>query len=203
MTSVFGFSDRVVQAMTRADRRRFLPAEFADSAGVDAPLPIGLDQTNSQPTTVAIMMDLLDVQEGNSVLDVGAGSGWTTAILSNLVGPSGRVIGVERHASLTDSAREALQNYLKDTGGPGGATPNATIHTATPGVLGWPSQAPYQRILVSAMADRVPQQLFDQLAEGGVMVIPVSGVMLKVVRQGGRASISRHGLFRFVPLVED
>lgn len=203
MSPVFGFSPRVVQAMVRADRSRFLPEDVASSAYVDAPLPIGLNQTNSQPTTVAIMLDLLDVQEGDRVLDVGAGSGWTTAILSDLVGASGRVIGVERHAPLADSAREALRNYLEDLGGPGDATPNATIHTAKPGVLGWPSQAPYQRILVSAMADRVPQQLFDQLAEGGVMVIPVNSVMLKVVKKDGRAVVTRHGLFRFVPLVED
>ena len=203
MSLVPDFSHRVVQAMTRADRRRFLPAEFVDAAGVDAPLPIGLDQTNSQPTTVAIMLGLLDVQEGDSVLDVGAGSGWTAAILSNLVGPPGRVIGVERHASLAESARAALQSYLEDESDVAGEVSNATIHTAVPGVLGWPDEAPYQRILVSAMADRLPAQLFDQLAEGGVMVIPVDSVMLRVVKENGRGVVTRHGLFRFVPLVED
>ena len=193
----------LAQAFAAAPRHLFLRESEREYAAVDAPLPIGYGVTNSQPTTVAIMLGLLDVQEGDSVLDVGAGSGWTAAILSNLVGPSGRVIGVERHASLAESARAALQSYLEDESDVAGEVSNATIHTAVPGVLGWPDEAPYQRILVSAMADRLPAQLFDQLAEGGVMVIPVDSVMLRVVKENGRGVVTRHGLFRFVPLVED
>ena len=184
--------------MNEVERAQFLPADVAHLAHVDAPLQIGLGQTNSQPTTVAIMMDLLDVQEGDNVLDVGAGSGWTTAILSYLAGPTGKVTGVERHASLADSAQQALERYLENA-----EATNASIHHALPGVLGWPEQAPYQRILVSAMAARFPQELFEQLAEGGTMVVPVNNVMFKVVKQDGCALIGRHGLFSFVPLVED
>lgn len=192
------FPPRVLRAMTNADRTRFLPDNVAHLAQLDAPLQIGLGQTNSQPTTVAIMMDLLDVHEGERVLDVGAGSGWTTAILSDLVGHTGQVIGVERHAALAHSAQRALETYLQDA-----AMQNASIVVAQPGVLGWPEKAPYQRILVSAMAKSFPEELFDQLAEGGTMVIPVNSVMFKVVKRDGRAVMSRHGLFSFVPLVED
>lgn len=201
----FQFAPAVVEAMKRAPRAGFLPANVARHAGIDAPLAIGKGQTNSQPTTVAIMLDLLDVRPGDTVLDVGAGSGWTTAILANLVGPDGRVFGVERHASLVRSAQEALEAYVRtrEAEGYAGDLGRAEVRLATRGVLGLPAEAPFPRILVSAMADHLPQDLVDQLGEGGVMVIPVAGTMLRVERVDGQARITRHGLFSFVPLVED
>ncbi|WP_062947631.1 protein-L-isoaspartate O-methyltransferase [Brachybacterium sp. sponge] len=188
---------RLEEALTETDRRRFLPEELRRLAGEDRPLPIGHGQTNSQPTTVRNMLTLLDVRPGQRVLDLGAGSGWTTALLARLCGPGGRVIGVERRAELIGAARAALAGTA-DAG-----TAEAEIRLAQPGVLGAPQDAPYDRILVSAQADAVPESLVAQLADDGVMVIPVNERMLRLERHGEDVAASEHGAYLFVPLVED
>lgn len=192
-----GSERRLEEALAATDRRRFLPEELRGLAGEDRPLPIGHDQTNSQPTTVRNMLALLDVRPGQRVLDLGAGSGWTTALLARLCGPEGRVIGVERRAELIGPARAALAGTA-DAG-----TADAEIRLAHPGVLGAPQDAPYDRILVSAQADAVPESLVAQLADGGVMVIPVRERMLRLERHGEGGTVSEHGAYLFVPLVED
>lgn len=184
----------VDQAMAAVSRADFLPRGARAHAHVDAPILIGHGQTNSQPTTVRIMLKLLEVHPGQRVLDVGAGSGWTTALLATLVGPGGQVIGVERHESLIAGANAALAPYSHSV---------AHIRLATKGILGAPEDAPFDRILVSAEAERLPMELTDQLADGGVMVIPVRGTMLRVTREGDDAQVTRHGGFAFVPLIED
>lgn len=184
----------VGEAMRAVDRRGFLPRELRERADEDGPLPIGGGQTNSQPRTVQNMLELLDVAEGMTVLDVGAGSGWTTALLAHLVGPSGRVVGVEIDPRLAHWGASNLASRQ---------TPWAEIQVAQPGVIGWPSAGPYDRILVSADAPDVPQALLDQLAGDAVMVLPVNDVMLRVRRTGGgQPTITEHGLYRFVPLRE-
>lgn len=166
-------------------------------AAEDAPLPLFNNQTNSQPSTVATMLQLLDVPEGARVLDVGAGSGWTTAILAHLVGPSGTVIGVERDVELAEWGAENVAASGRTW---------ARLVPARPGVLGAPEEGPFDRILVSAMAREVPLALVAQLVPGGVMVVPVRGRLLRVVRDdaldvGFRAR--RYGHYRFVPLITD
>jgi protein-L-isoaspartate(D-aspartate) O-methyltransferase len=184
----------VGEAMRAVDRRGFLPPGLRERADEDGPLPIGGGQTNSQPRTVQNMLELLDVADGMTVLDVGAGSGWTTALLAYLVGPSGRVIGVEIDPRLAAWGAANLASRQ---------APWAEIHPAEPGVLGWPSAGPYDRILVSADASDVPGPLVDQLADDAVMVLPVNDVMLRVQRTGGgKPVITEHGLYRFVPLRE-
>lgn len=187
--------DPVTRALREVPRAPFLPPELRDRAWVDAPLPIGHGQTNSQPYTVEVMLRLLDVRPGQRVLDLGAGSGWTTALLARLVGPTGRVIGVERVGSLIAPAREAVAAI--DTAGV------AEIRLARPGVLGAPEDAPFDRILVSAEARRRPPALDAQLGDQGVMVIPVGREMRRVVRDGDQLHESGHGAFAFVPLIED
>lgn len=189
-------ADEVDAAFAAQPRTRFLPASARRDAGVNAPLAIGHAQTNSQPSTVRDMLLLLDVRQGMRVLDLGSGSGWTTALLAQLVGPEGTVLGVERVPELVGFGR----GNLADAG-----VPWARIEPATDDALGAPGSAPFDRILVSAMARRLPDELIAQLTPGGVMVIPVDGTMLRVVREPGdpiRADVTEHGGYAFVPLID-
>ena len=183
--------DRVAEAFAATPREEFLPEGQRRSATYDGPLPLGRGQTNSQPSTVDAMLRLLDVRPGQKILDVGSGSGWTTALLAWLTGPTGRVLGVELEPELVGFGSQNLDRA---------AVPWASIHEARPGVLGLPDAAPYHRILVSAMARELPDDLVAQLHTGGVMVIPVAGTMLRVSCSMRGTGITRHGSYRFVPL---
>jgi protein-L-isoaspartate(D-aspartate) O-methyltransferase len=194
-TGAGGVDDAVAAALRDVDRRGFLPRAGVRWAAADSPIDIGHGQTCSQPSTVAAMLRLLAVPEGAAVLDVGSGSGWTTALLARLVGPTGSVLGLERHADL---AAWGAQNVQRT-----GATWARVAHAA-PGVLGAPRTGGWDRVLVSAAATRLPDELVDQVARGGRMVIPVRHVMLLVTRDHhGTVRTSEHGTYAFVPLVED
>jgi protein-L-isoaspartate(D-aspartate) O-methyltransferase len=184
--------DRVARAFAAVPRADYLPRRARKQASYDGPLPIGHGQTSSQPRTVADMLGLLDVHPGHRVLDVGSGSGWTTALLAHLTGPTGQVRGVEVVDEL--AAWGAVNLAASGMGW-------ASIVAAEPGVLGWPRGAPYDRILVSADGGRLPEELVEQLTVGGRMVIPVAGRMLVVERDEDGVRRSRHGHYRFVPLV--
>lgn len=181
--------DAVDRAFAAHPRAGFLPRAVRHRASYDGPLRIAAGQTSSQPRTVADMLRLLDVRAGQRVLDVGSGSGWTTALLAHLVGATGEVRGVELEPDLVrfGGARLAATHQ-----------PWASIAPATPGVLGDPGGAPYDRILVSAEPAELPHELVDQLGGDGRMVIPVAGTMLLVTQPGG--VVSEHGSYRFVPL---
>lgn len=181
----------VAEAFDRVPRQRFLPKNMRPYWRLDRPLALAHGQTNSQPSTVAAMLRLLDVREGHRVLDIGAGSGWTTALLAELVGAEGRVLGLERISALADGARAAL----------GQDWPWAEIRVADPDELGAAREAPFDRILVSAMADELPEPLIAQLADDGVLVAPVAGVMTRVHRDGDTPAITEHGYYSFVPLI--
>ncbi|MFD6175442.1 MULTISPECIES: protein-L-isoaspartate O-methyltransferase family protein [unclassified Isoptericola] len=194
-TGAGGVDDAVADALRDVDRRGFLPRAAARWSAADRPLEIGHGQTCSQPSTVAAMLRLLAVPAGARVLDVGAGSGWTTALLARLVGPEGTVLGLERHPDLAARASGAVRRT--------GMTWAHVVH-ATPGVLGAPRDGGWDRVLVSAAATRLPDELVDQVAPGGRMVIPVRHVMVLVTRDDdGRVRTSEHGTYSFVPLVED
>jgi protein-L-isoaspartate(D-aspartate) O-methyltransferase len=185
-------SDAVAEAFAATPRTGFLPRRARRRASYDGPIQIGHGQTNSQPRTVADMLALLEVHPGHRVLDVGAGSGWTTALLAHLTGPTGSVVGVELVPELVTFGVANLARVQRLW---------ARIVEAEPDVLGWPTEAPYDRVLVSAEARELPQALVGQLAEDGRMVIPVSGTMLLVRASSGEPVVSEHGGYRFVPLL--
>lgn len=179
--------DTAFAVMKRED---FLPPSMREFAHEDRALPIGYDQTSSQPRTVRTMLDWLKVRPGDNVLDVGSGSGWTTALLSYLTGPEGRVTAVELIAALKvfgerNCARMGVQN--------------AEFHIAGH-AIGWPDGAPYDRILVSASTDALPNVLVDQLADGGRMVIPIGESIWVVDKKDGDLTATEHYGFMFVPL---
>ena len=187
-----GGADQVQAALRAVPRAGFLPRAARRRASYDGPVGIGHGQTNSQPRTVEAMLRLLEVRPGCRVLDVGSGSGWTTALLGHLTGPHGSVLGLEIVPELVAFGAAGLV---------GTGFGWATIQQADPDVLGCPGQAPFDRILVSAAAETLPEELVGQLADGGRLVVPVAGTMLLVVRSGDRRSLTEHGSYRFVPLL--
>jgi protein-L-isoaspartate(D-aspartate) O-methyltransferase len=189
--------DRFARAFRYARREGFLPPRQVRYAAEDRPLDIGHGQTNSQPSTVAAMLRLLDPQPGQRILDVGSGSAWSTALLAVLVGPDGSVHGVEVVPELVEFGRANLDAL---------ELPWASVSAAEPGVLGLPPGAPYDAILVSAESGSVPEALVRQLAVGGVMVVPVAGRMAVVRRTStdpdAEPDIDLQGHYMFVPLVD-
>ena len=182
----------VAEGMRRAPRADYLPPSLRSLAHEDRPLSLGDGATNSQPSTVAALLDLLDVRPGHRVLDGGSGSGWTTAILAHLVGPAGEVIGVELVERLVRDSGERLTAA--------GLT-HTSVRLARAGVLGAPDLAPFDRILVSAAATSLPGELVDQLVDGGILVTPVGDRMTVVTRRGADSEVElAPGRYRFVPL---
>jgi len=145
------------------DRRNFVLPEYRHRSGEDRPLPIGYGQTISQPTTVKDMLLWLDVRSGQHILDVGSGSGWTSALLAELSKPGGRVTAVERISELVELGRTNTQRA---------DAKNIEFHLASER-YGWPAGAPYDRILVSASASELPHELINQLKPSGKLVIPI------------------------------
>lgn len=182
--------ERLTAAFDTVARADFLPQAQRRHAAFDGPIDIGHRQTNSQPRTVRDMLELLDVLPGHRVLDVGSGSGWTTALLGFLVGAEGSVVGTELEPALVEWGSANLAAY---------DFPWARIRQAG-NVLGAPDEAPFDRILVSAMARSMPAELINQLSPDGVMVIPVKGEMLRVTLGPAGPSVTSHGSYRFVPL---
>lgn len=183
----------ISEAFAAIPRDRFLPASMRHLAGRDEALPIGHGVTNSQPWTVRYMLERLDLQPGHRVLDVGSGSGWTTALLGALVGSAGSVVGVELIPELVDFGRANLAAC---------DLPWCRIEPAVPGVLGRSAEAPFDRILVSAAATALPESLVAQLARPGRLIVPVEAEMWVVdVDAAGAVQAAPTGdLFRFVPL---
>ncbi len=194
-----GITDaRVLGAIETTPRERFVPDAFHDRAYADMALPIGKGQTISQPYVVAYMTQLLEVGSRHKVLEIGTGCGYQAAILSKLCR---RVYTIERHKELSTDAIERLKDL---------SVRNFTALTGD-GTNGWPAQAPFDRIIVTAAAPHYPpNQLVDQLSpDGGIMVIPVykgkekGTIMVRLTKQGDQIAQEETIPVRFVPLISD
>lgn len=181
---------RVRRAFESVPRENFVPADYRHHAYANYPLPIAGGQTISQPYTVAVMSEALDVGQGMCILEVGAGSGYQAAILAELVGARGKVITCEIIEELFVLARERLQIYPQVT----------VVHTD--GSRGWKPGAPYDRILVAAAGTRIPEPLVDQLKDNGILVMPVGQEMIVATKKNGALDKKMIGYFAFVPLKE-
>lgn len=186
-------TSRIIKAFNKVDRRDFLPASQRHRYLENRPIPIGYEQTNSQPFTVAFMLELLLPSESDKVLDIGSGSGWTLALLSRLIdsGSGGKVFGVEVIPELVELGNSNLQNA---------GIKNCKVSRAGE-KLGIPLEAPFDKILVSAGVDEVAQELIDQLKVGGRMVIPVKQSLLVVEKSESGLKTHEFPGFVFVPLV--
>lgn len=190
-----GISDeRVLEAMHRVPRHAFVPESQSDTAYADCALPIGFGATISQPYIVALMTEALRTQSALRVLEVGTGSGYQAAVLASC---GCRVYTVERVPEL----HERATHILRDTG-----FPEVRLRLGD-GSRGWPEEAPFDRIMVTAAAAAVPTALRDQLVEEGILVAPIGDDWLQVVRRyrkhGGEFEAEDLEGARFVPLIQD
>ena len=187
-------SETVIRAMEQVPRERFVPQDSRHMAYLDLPLSIGEGQTISQPYIVAMMTEAMELSGGDRVLEIGTGSGYQTAILSALT-PRGRVVTMERVPALMQQARQRLQEL---------GYRNVEVQQAGSS-LGCPSKGPYDAIIVTAAAPRLPKSLISQLAIGGRLVIPVGTLSQQELVQARRTdeglSLRVLGPCRFVPLL--
>lgn len=190
-------TDAIIDAFEQIRRVEFVPEELELQAEANVALPIGYGQTISQPLVVAFMLELLEPQKNHKILDIGSGSGWTTAILSCIVGKEGKVIAVERVEELVEFGKNNTDKYgfVKDG--------IAQFYKAD-GTNGFTEQAPYDRILVSAATEDVPQTLKDQLKIGGKMVLPVRNSIVYLEKEAeDKFYKEEFPGFTFVPLISD
>ncbi|MFA5099085.1 MAG: protein-L-isoaspartate O-methyltransferase [Candidatus Paceibacterota bacterium] len=188
----------LIEAFKNIDRADFVLEENKDSAYVNAPLPIGHEQTISQPLTVAFLMELLEPKPGEKILDIGAGSGWTSGILAYTVGETGAVIGIERVPELKEFAEKNLAkyNFIKK---------GIVKLFSADGAKGYKKEAPFDKILAGASAQGdVPDEWKKQLKIGGRIVAPVGNSVVVIDKIGkGKYSRKEHFGFSFVPLISD
>ncbi len=183
---------KVLDAMEAVPRDEFVPEDYGPAAYSDGPLPIGYGQTISQPYIVAVMTELLELEPGDRVLEIGTGSGYQAAILAEI---TDEVYTVEIIPELAQPARERLTSLGYDT-----------IRTSNAdGYYGWAEFAPYDAIIVTAAPDHIPQPLVEQLKDGGRMVIPVGPVgwyqtLWLITKENGEAEYHNRGGVQFVPL---
>lgn len=185
---------RVLEAMEKIDRGAFVKGIFADRAYEDMPLPITCGQTISQPSVVGLMTQALQVEPRHKILEIGTGSGYQAAVLSQL---ARRIYTVDRHKRLVKAAQEAFDAL---------GLSNITA-LAADGTRGFPEQAPFDRIIVTAAAEDPPGPLLAELKPGGIMVVPVGQSdavqsLVKVTRTDSGFDYEELRQVRFVPLVE-
>ncbi len=188
---------RIIQAFRAVKRADFLPEDSKSLAEVNSALPIGKGQTISQPLVVAFMLELLEPQEGEKILDIGAGSGWTTALLASLVGKTGRVIGIEVLEDLADvgTRNVAAYNFI---------TKGIVKYVCSNGAEGYAKESPFDKILASASLKEksLPPAWKEQLKAGGKIVVPIKKSIWAFVKKGeDQFEETEYPGFVFVPFV--
>ncbi len=179
-----GFSKKIVQAFQKVKREDFVKPEYQQYAYLDGPLPIADKATISQPQTIAFMLDLLEIKDGNNILEIGSGSGYVLALI-NAMAKKLTLYGVEINPELVERSRKTLPKKIK------------IIQQS--GEEGYPEKAPYDRILVSAAFAEKPVHLIAQLKKGGILVSPVGNYIYKWVKNDEIIEEAYYG-FTFVPI---
>ncbi|MEM5881811.1 MAG: protein-L-isoaspartate O-methyltransferase [Candidatus Aenigmatarchaeota archaeon] len=189
-------TEKIIQAFLNIDRKNFVREENLFEAYGDYPLYIGEGQTISQPWTVAFMLELLNPQEGQKILDVGFGSGWTTSLLAYIVGENGKVYGIEILPSIFEFGKNNISKYNFLEKG------RVELKLGD-GSKGWKEHSPFDRILVSAAAKEIPPKLIEQLGNNGILVIPDRNGIWQIVKKDSELEKNYFPGFAFVPLVEE
>jgi len=185
----------IIKAFKEIDRVNFVPGNMESEAYLNAPLPIGYNQTISQPLTVAFMIELLQPQSGEKILDIGAGSGWQTALLAQIVGNKGKVFALEAIGKLVEFGKKNVEKYKFLSGGR-----VEFIHGD--GSQGLAGAAPFDRIIAAAAAESIPGPWKEQLKVGGRIVAPVgSSIWLLIKKSETEFQQTEYPGFAFVPLV--
>jgi len=187
--------ERLLKAFKEVPRKVFIKEIHKEEAYGDYPLPIGNGQTISQPTTVMLMTQALELQEGQKVLEVGAGSGWQAALIANIVGKKGKVITTEIIRELAEFAKNNMEKAK---------IKNVEVLNID-GSQGYKKQAPYDRIIITAACPQIPPPIIEQLKTGGILVAPVGSLaygqdMIKLTKTSSGVTTKSLGRFVFVPL---
>ncbi len=187
-------TERIIKAFKKIKRKDFLPEEIKGFSEIDEALPIGFGQTISQPLVVAFMLENLQPKEGEKILDIGAGSGWTSALLAEIVGREGKVIALEIIPELKDFGEKNVSkyNFIKK---------GIVRFICADGSKGYLPEAPYDKILVSASAKKIPEPWKEQLKNGGRIVAPVGNSIFVLEKKNDKFEQKEYPGFIFVPLV--
>jgi len=180
-------TERIIKAFKKVDRADFMPDEVKGFAGVDEAMPIGYEQTISQPLTVAFMLEKLQPQLGDNVLDIGSGSGWTTALLSRIVGEDGHVTAIEIISALKEFGEKNASKYKAE-------------FICGDGSKGYKKNAPYDRILVSAAHTVILETWKEQLKDNGRLVCPINNSIWVIEKSSDGFKEEEYPGFVFVPL---
>ncbi|MEM4605493.1 MAG: protein-L-isoaspartate(D-aspartate) O-methyltransferase [Candidatus Pacearchaeota archaeon] len=190
-----GIEEKILEAIDKIDRKKFVLKEQQDLAYINEPLLIGFGQTISQPYTVAFMLQNSELKKGDKVLEIGTGSGWNASLISFLIGEKGEVYTIERIKELYNRAREKLKNYK-----------NIRVFLGD-GSKGLKEFAPYDKIIITAASEKIQENIKNQLKEEGVLIAPIGPrfcqKLIKIKKKNGKFSEISLGDFVFVPLIED
>ncbi len=188
------FPEKIINAFAEVPRENFISQSMKNLAYEDTPLPIGNNQTISQPYTIAVMLDLLELEKEQNILEVGSGSGYVLTLISKITGEKGKVYGIEIIPELVEKSKSSTRNYK-----------NVEIYNRD-GNLGLKEKSPFQRILISARTEKIPEELIKQLKENGIIVAPIgnsySQDLISYKKIKGKLKIQKRiPGFVFVPLI--